>query len=252
MITTLLLTALLAQAAPASPPCRVGAFEDVAFYRGKWRVTVNARLSARGPWEKTDATSTIVADLMGCAFIEHLDTTREGHPLQLLSILTYDHNGGRWQYTVTDSEHGRMQTYEGRRDADAFVLLVNLDVPGGKVLLRRTLKKESDDAFTWESARSPDEGKTWDVTTRFEYRRVEPVQRVEASSISRTSLMAATFRSIGNRSPDADFRNPDYMASRFLRSADLELLASPAAPTIVPSLHCRALSSPSTSATRLP
>ena len=108
---------------------------------------------------------------MGCAFVEHLDTTRDGRPLQLLSMLTYDHNGGRWQYTVTDSEHGRMQTYEGRRDADTFVLLSNLEMSGGRVLLRRTLKQESADAFTWESARSPDEGKTWDVTTRFEYRR---------------------------------------------------------------------------------
>jgi len=172
MIGTLLLATLVAvQAAPGTPPCRVGAFEDVAFCRGTWRVTVTARLSAQGPWEKTEATSTIVADLMGCAFIEHLDTTRDGRPLQLLSMLTYDHNGGRWQYTVTDSEHGRVQTYEGRRDVDTFVLLSNLEMPGGRVLLRRTLKQESADAFTWESARSPDEGKTWDVTTRFEYRR---------------------------------------------------------------------------------
>ena len=169
-----LFTALVAMqvAAPPSPPCRVGAFDEIAFYSGKWRVTVAARLSARGPWEKTEGTSTIASDLMGCAFIEHLDTTRQGTPLQLLSILTYDHNGGRWQYSVTDSAHGRVQTYEGRRDGDAFVLLVDLEIPGGRVRLRRTLRKESEDAFTWESARSGDEGKTWDVTTRFEYRRL--------------------------------------------------------------------------------
>jgi len=172
MIGTLLVTTLVAvQAPPTAPPCRVGALEHVAFYAGTWRVTVSARLSARGPWEKTEATSTIVPDLMGCAFVEHLDTTREGRPTQLLSMLTYDHNRGRWQYTVTDSEHGRVQTYEGRRDVDTFVLLSNLEMPGGRVLLRRTLKKASADAFTWESGRSIDQGKTWDVTTRFDYRR---------------------------------------------------------------------------------
>ena len=174
MIPALVLSVLAVLQAPAAaalPPCRVGAFEDVAFYPGKWRVTIAARQSARGPWEKTEATSTITADLMGCAFVEHLDTTRDGKPLQLLSILTYDHNGGRWQYTVTDSAHGRVQTYEGRRDADAFVLLADLDVPGGRVRLRRTLRKDSDEAFTWESARSAD-GRAWDVTTRFEYRRL--------------------------------------------------------------------------------
>src|SRR4029077_6331748 len=133
-------------------------------------VTIVARMSARGPWEKTEAASTIVPDLMGCAFVEHLDAARDGKPLQLLSILAYDRSGGRWQYTVTDSEHGRLQAYEGRRDGDAFALRGTLEIPGGKVLLRRTLRQESDAAFTWEAARSAD-GKAWDVTTRFEYRR---------------------------------------------------------------------------------
>jgi hypothetical protein len=172
MIGTLLLATLVAvQATPGTPPCRVGAFEDVAFYPGTWRVTVTARLSAQGPWEKTEATSTIVADLMGCAFVEHLDTTRDGRPLQLLSMLTYDHNGGRWQYTVTDSEHGRVQTYEGRRDVDTFVLPVESRDVGRPGAAAADVEAGIRDAFTWESARSPDEGKTWDVTTRFEYRR---------------------------------------------------------------------------------
>ena len=34
------LAVLQAPAAAAPPPCRVGAFEDVAFYPGKWRVTI--------------------------------------------------------------------------------------------------------------------------------------------------------------------------------------------------------------------
>jgi len=170
MIPALLLTTFVTAQA-ALPPCRVGALDEVAFYAGTWQVTVAARMSERGRWEKTDAASTIVADLKGCAFVEHLETTRQGQPLQLLAILTYDHNGDRWQYAVTDTEHGRMQTYEGRRTGDAFILRGTLEVPGGKVLLRRTLRRQSADAFTWESARSPDQGKTWDVTTRFEYRR---------------------------------------------------------------------------------
>jgi hypothetical protein len=170
VIAALLVSALLAGQG-AVPPCRVGAFDEFAFYPGAWRVTLVARLSPRGPWEKTAGTSTIAPELMGCAFIERLETTRQGKPLQLMSILTYDHAARQWQYTVTDSEHGRMQTYEGRRQGDAIVLLVDLAIPGGRVLLKRTLRIESADVFTWESARSPDHGRTWDVTTRFEYRR---------------------------------------------------------------------------------
>jgi Protein of unknown function (DUF1579) len=170
MIPALVVSAFVALQ-PPPPPCRVGAFDEFGFYPGAWRVTVVARLSPRAPWEKTEGRSTIAPELAGCAFIERLDTTREGKPLQLLSLLTYDRTARRWQYTVTDSEHGRVQTYEGSRDGDAIVLRAILDLPGGKVFLRRRLRIESGDSFTWESARSTDAGKTWDVTTRFEYRR---------------------------------------------------------------------------------
>jgi Protein of unknown function (DUF1579) len=170
MILAFLVLALGPLQTPA-PPCRVGAFDEFASYPGTWRVTIVARQSPRGRWDKTEGTAAIGADLMGCAFIEHLDAARDGRPLQLLSILTYDHAASRWQYTVTDTEHGRMQTYEGRRDGDFTVLFATLDIPGGRVLLRRRLKRESDDLFTWESARSTDGGRTWDITTRFEYRR---------------------------------------------------------------------------------
>jgi len=163
--------ALVSLQAPGAPPCRVGAFDEFAFYPGKWQVTVVARASQRGQWQKNDGTVTIVPELMGCAFVERLESTRDGRPLQLLSILTYDHGARKWQYSVADSEHGRMTVYEGRREGDVFMLFANLDIPGGRALLRRTLRIESNDVFTWESARSVDKGKSWDITTRFEYRR---------------------------------------------------------------------------------
>lgn len=38
--------------------------------------------------------------------------------------------------------------------------------------------------------------------------------------------MAAAFRAIGARNADTEFRNPDYLAARFLRPQDLDLLAA--------------------------
>jgi hypothetical protein len=170
-MTLAMVMSLQTPAVPA-PPCRVGAFDEFAFYPGRWHVTVVARASQRGQWQKNEGTAAITADLMGCAFVERLEATRDGRPLELLSILTYDHGARKWQYTVGDSEHGRMTTYEGRREGDVILLLADLDLPGGRALLRRTLRIESADVFMWESARSVDKGKTWDITTRFEYRRV--------------------------------------------------------------------------------
>jgi hypothetical protein len=173
MLTALLVLFMSAQAASA-PACRVAAFDEVAFYSGVWRVTLNRRVSAAGAWERTDGRATIRAALMGCALVESLDSVREGAPLQVFSVLTHDRTAGRWQYSVTDSEHGRLQTYEGRREGGAFVLVVPLEIPGGRVLVRRTLTPVSADAFRWESARSLDEGRTWEVVSRFEYQRERP------------------------------------------------------------------------------
>lgn len=49
---------------------------------------------------------------------------------------------------------------------------------------------------------------------------------VEPGKPSRTAIMAAAFRAIGARNPDATFRNPDVLAGRFLRREDVALLAA--------------------------
>jgi hypothetical protein len=48
---------------------------------------------------------------------------------------------------------------------------------------------------------------------------------VEPGEPSKTAIMAAIFRAIGARNPDAVFRNPDFLAGKFLRDEDLTLLA---------------------------
>jgi methyltransferase (TIGR00027 family) len=49
---------------------------------------------------------------------------------------------------------------------------------------------------------------------------------VEPGKPSKTAIMAAAFRAIGARNPDATFRNPDVLAGRFLRREDVALLAA--------------------------
>jgi methyltransferase (TIGR00027 family) len=52
------------------------------------------------------------------------------------------------------------------------------------------------------------------------------VQGVEPGKPSKTAIMAAAFRAIGARNPDQEFRNPDFLAGRFLRREDLATLAA--------------------------
>jgi hypothetical protein len=48
---------------------------------------------------------------------------------------------------------------------------------------------------------------------------------VEPGKPSETAIMAAVFRAIGAKNPDATFRNPDFLAGKLLRVEDLILLA---------------------------
>ena len=49
---------------------------------------------------------------------------------------------------------------------------------------------------------------------------------VEPGKPSRTSLMTAAFRAIGAKNPDAEYRNPDYLAIQFLGPHEREILAA--------------------------
>ncbi len=49
---------------------------------------------------------------------------------------------------------------------------------------------------------------------------------VEPGKPSKTAIMAAAFRAIGAHNPDPEFRNPDYLAEKFLRPEDLAMLAA--------------------------
>jgi hypothetical protein len=172
-MVALVALALLIQTGPAptfTPPCRVSAFDALAFYPGTWTVTRRARMPG-DRWESTSGQARIEGAMHGCAFIERLDTVRDGAPIQALGVMTFDRAASNWQLTISDSEHGRMQTYEGKHEAGIFVLTTRIETPAGAVAIRRTLSSSSADAFQWELAMSNDQGRTWNVQTVIDYRR---------------------------------------------------------------------------------
>src|SRR3954463_5196149 len=54
---------------------------------------------------------------------------------------------------------------------------------------------------------------------------VPRLEAVPSGQPSRTAIMAAVFRAVGARNPDAELRNPDYLAEKFIDSGDLDNLA---------------------------
>jgi len=152
-------------------PCYHKEFDDFAFLEGDWEVKLNSRFGD-GQWEESKATSQIKRDLSGCILMERLIGLRQGRPFHVLSIFAFDNNSKRLQYLLSDSEHGLLALYQGRKFRDELVLnqeCVRDD--GTKVTIRRAYSEISNDSFTLESKHSRDAGKTWLTVMKARYGR---------------------------------------------------------------------------------
>lgn len=161
-----------AQASPGNvSPCYHQEFSEFSFLEGDWEVKLNSRLGD-GKWEETTATSQIKRDLSGCILIERLLGSREDRPFHVLSLFAFDNNSKRLQYLLSDSEHGLLALYQGRKLGGEILLdleLVRDD--GSKVTVRRSYSEIKKDSFSLESKHSRDGGKSWLTVMRAHYRR---------------------------------------------------------------------------------
>ncbi|MEK6333677.1 MAG: DUF1579 family protein [Acidobacteriota bacterium] len=153
------------------PPCYHQEFRDFSFLEGDWEVKLNSRLGD-GKWEETTATSQIKRDLAGCILIERLLGSRQTRPFHVLSLFAFDNNSKRLQYLLSDSEHGLLALFQGRKLGGEILLdleLVRGD--GTKVTIRRTYSEIKKDSFSLEGQHSGDGGKSWLTVMRAQYGR---------------------------------------------------------------------------------
>ena len=152
-------------------PCHHQEFEEFAFLEGDWEVKLNNRFGD-GKWEETTATSQIKRDLSGCILIERLLGSRENRPFQVLSLFAFDNNSKRLQYLLSDSEHGLLALYQGRKTGSEILLdLEFVREDGSKVTVRRAYSEIKKDSFSLESKHSRDGGKSWLTVMRARYGR---------------------------------------------------------------------------------
>lgn len=153
-----------AAAAPPPPPCTTREHGQFDFWLGTWNAHfVNNNDAVTG-------VNRITRILAGCVISENFDGA-PGSPLKGLSYSVYDRNSGRWKQTWVDNS-GAYLDFTGGWEGDRMVLSRSATRQGKTFLQRMVWFDIKPDVFAWHWERSDDEGKTWQINWKIEYRRL--------------------------------------------------------------------------------
>ena len=142
------------------------------FLVGKWKVNTDSRLSAQGPWEKSEATATIYKTLNTALIEEEFTGTRTGKPFLIKTLFGINNANNKFQRVFADSEHGVLIEFEGEKNKDSLYFDKTwLYTNGSSVKLRVVYRIISKDEFVLENMRMPQQATEWDITGRMKYTR---------------------------------------------------------------------------------
>jgi len=143
---------------------------DLDFLLGNWKVEASQRLSAQGPWEKTNATSIINKTLNSALIEEEFTGTREGKLFLIKNLFAVNNANNKYQRIFADSEHGVLIEFEGQKNKDTLYFDRTWIYPSGAtVKLRVAYYIISKDEIHMENMRMPQQSTEWDVTGRMKY-----------------------------------------------------------------------------------
>lgn len=144
--------------------------DDLDFLLGKWKVESSQRLSAQGPWEKSNASSVINKTLNSTLIEEEFTGTREGKPFLIKTLFAVNNANSRYQRIFADSEHGVLIEFEGEKNKDTLYFDRTWTYANGStVKLRVAYYIISKNEFQTESMRMPQQSSEWDVTGKMRY-----------------------------------------------------------------------------------
>ena len=145
--------------------------KQLNFLVGKWKVKSKTRVAGGGgEWEEIIGSSEINFVFDQCLLTEHLSIKREGRPLGVFALYSYNNNSNMYQWTFAHSEHGMLSLYEGPLNKDKFTFRYSIDIRGRKRLFKRELSRLSK-GFKMVASRSNDDGKIWRVDSYLTYYR---------------------------------------------------------------------------------
>ena len=148
--------------------------KELDFLVGNWKINADTRLSAQGPWEKTEATSTIRKTLNSSLIEEEFMGIREHKPFLIKTLFAINNMNNKYQRVFADSEHGVLIEFEGNKNRDTVYFDKTWAYANGStVKLRVVYYIISNDEFLVENMRMSESATEWDVTGRMKYRKAK-------------------------------------------------------------------------------
>ena len=144
------------------------------FLLGDWKIDVETRLSAQGPWEKSQATSAIRKTLNSSLIEEDFTGQRQGKDFRSKTLFGVNNMNARYQRVFADSDHGVLIDFEGVRSKDSIYFDRLWSYPNGSTVKLRVLYLlGTSDEFVVVNLRMPQQQTEWDITGRMKYTRIK-------------------------------------------------------------------------------
>lgn len=141
------------------------------FLEGQWDVT--CRVPRDGGWDEAPGSLTAAPILDGKVSLEFFEGMYHGGRLKGVGLRAFNNESGEWEHTWADTlDPAHFHVWRGRFFGGKIDLFAEWTEPSGKqVRSRLTWSEITADTAHWESARSLDGGKTWDVHWVLDLRR---------------------------------------------------------------------------------
>jgi len=145
--------------------------KELSFLVGDWKVKNQTRVAGGDEkWDEHNGSSKIKFIFDQCLLAEKLTIKREGRPLTVFVLYSYNNISKNYQWAFAHSEHGMLSLYEGLLEKDKFDFRYSFEIGDRIRLFKRELTRSSN-GFELVASRSNNNGETWRVDSRLTYYR---------------------------------------------------------------------------------
>jgi len=144
---------------------------DFDFLEGEWDAL--CRVPSEDGWAEGRGSLSASRTLDGLVFVERFEGIYHGGALKGLGLRAFNRETREWEHTWTDNlEPGHFHVWKGVfRDGKIDSFAEWGEASGERIRSRLTWSNITTDSVHWESARSSDGGKTWELHWVIDFRR---------------------------------------------------------------------------------